>query len=78
MDHEQEEDHYTDFLETLRFLFDGDTAKVEQVKSGFRRIRQELYGIDGGLATSAEEAQPMLKLRGHTGRVILQNGQRRK
>ena len=46
LDHETDDDHYADFMETLRFLFDGDEARVAEIKDEFRRFRQALYGLD--------------------------------
>lgn len=61
LNHEQEDDHYSDFLETLRFLFDGDDSKVEAIKTGFREFRQVLYGINGELSASAGQVRDKLQ-----------------
>jgi len=42
LDHEQEDDHYPDFLNTLRFLFDSDEA-VEEIKGEIQAYRHSLY-----------------------------------
>lgn len=42
LDHEQEDDHYPDFLNTLRFLFNSDAA-VEEIKRELRTFRRSLY-----------------------------------
>jgi len=49
LDHEQEDDHYPDFLNTLRFLFESDAA-VEEIKREIQAFRQALYllGSDDG------------------------------
>lgn len=44
LDHEADDDHYTDFLDTLRFLF-GEEAQVEAVTAGLSEFRKALYGI---------------------------------
>ncbi len=41
-DNEQEDDHYPDFLNTLRFLFESDAA-VEEVKREIQAFRRALY-----------------------------------
>lgn len=60
LDHEQDDDHYTDFIETLRFLINNETI-IGQIKNEFRRFRQALYGLDGELANNAHEAQIALQ-----------------
>jgi len=45
LDHEQEDDHYPDFLKTLRFLFDSDDA-VEDLKRELVNFRRSLYLLD--------------------------------
>jgi hypothetical protein len=42
LDHEYEDDHYPDFLNTLRFLH-GDDRPVEKLKGGIARYRSALY-----------------------------------
>ena len=53
LDHEQEDDHYPDFLKTLRFLFDSDDV-VEEIKREISAFRRSLYllGSDGGAAVA--------------------------
>lgn len=41
-DHEKDDDHYPDFLRTLRFLFGSDEA-VDEVKEDIARYRRALY-----------------------------------
>lgn len=43
---EEEEDHYSDFIETLRFLFDDD-RKVTVVEGLIREFRSGLYNFGG-------------------------------
>ena len=47
LDHENEDDHYEDFLKTLGFLFDNDDQKIAEIKNEFRRFRQALYRLGG-------------------------------
>ncbi len=49
LDHEREDDHYPDFLRTLRFLLGSDEA-VDQVKENITRYRRALFA-------GTEEAQ---------------------
>jgi hypothetical protein len=51
LDHEADDDHYKDFLDTLGFLF-GDDAQVEAVTAGLSKFRKALYGI----GTAGDEA----------------------
>ena len=62
LDHEQEDDHYPDFLKTLRFLFESDDT-VEAVKKEIQEFRQALYrfGSDDGL--SARDTRDTLQSR---------------
>jgi len=57
LNHESDEEHYADFLDTLRFLFDGDEARIEEIKQEFRRFRQALYGLDDQSAAQANEVR---------------------
>lgn len=45
LDHEQEDDHYPDFLKTLRFLFNSDAA-AEAIKKEISNYRGSLYLIN--------------------------------
>ncbi len=62
LSHEQE-DHYSDFLDTLRFLFDGDDAKIDEIKDEFRRFRQALYGLDAQSGSQARQSRDLLETR---------------
>jgi len=58
LDHEQEDDHYPDFLKTLRFLFDSDEA-VEDLKREILSFRRSLYLLNaenGSAVTQARDA----------------------
>jgi hypothetical protein len=68
LDHETDDDHYADFMETLRFLFDGDEARLAEIKDEFRRFRQALYGLDPEDAERAKEVRASLE--GHLRTVI--------
>jgi hypothetical protein len=69
LDHESDDDHYEDFLTTLRFLFDNDERKIAEIKAEFRRFRQALYGLDGDKL--AEAAQVRASLENHLRSVIV-------
>ena len=47
LDHEQEDDHYPDFLNTLQFLF-GSDGEVEDTKREIQSFRQALYSLGSG------------------------------
>ncbi|MGH2556298.1 MAG: C-terminal helicase domain-containing protein [Actinomycetota bacterium] len=53
--HEAEEDHYRDFVETLRFLMEGDTDRVKEL---LRDYRDQLLRMqdDGGSVAAARVA----------------------
>ena len=55
LDHEEGEDHYRDFVDTLRFLTDGDTTRVEGL---LRDYRDELLRLsaDSGTAEKTRDA----------------------
>lgn len=61
LDHESEDDHYEDFLKTLRFLFDDDERIIADVKSEFRRFRQALYGLGGDKGAEAARVRTALE-----------------
>ncbi len=61
LDHEQEDDHYGDFLKTLEFLFDS-ASKVEGLKRDIQTFRQSLYGlVSGGDDKAASDARDALQ-----------------
>lgn len=47
LDHEQDDDHYPDFLNTLRFLFHGEDAIVG-VRREIQEYRNQLFALTGG------------------------------
>ncbi len=58
LDHEQDDDHYPDFLNTLRFLFDSDSV-IDDIKREIQTFRQSLYMIgkdNGSAVASARDA----------------------
>jgi hypothetical protein len=61
LDHEKDDDHYTDFLDTLRFLFDGDESRIGEIKQEFPRFRQALYGLDEQSSAQAVEVRDILE-----------------
>ncbi len=60
LDHEQEDDHYPDFLRTLHFLF-GDAGQVEDVRRGIRDYRQALFALSDGSSESLSTARDRLQ-----------------
>jgi len=47
----------------LRFLFDGDEGKIDEIKDEFRRFRQALYGLDAQSAPQARHSRDLLEAR---------------
>ena len=79
LDHEHEDDHYPDFLKTLRFLFDTDEA-VEDLKKEILSFRRSLYllGAESGSAVSQSRDALQARLRSvmcRTERVGMTQGQ---
>jgi len=68
LDHENEDDHYEDFLKTLGFLFDNDDQKIAEIKNEFRQFRQALYRLGGDSGVEAARVRECLE--GHLGSVI--------
>ncbi len=62
LDHEQEDDHYPDFLKTLSFLFDSDDA-VEEIKKEIYHFRRSLYLINSDNATDIARSRDALQSR---------------
>jgi hypothetical protein len=62
LDHEQEDDHYPDFLRTLRFLFE-DEAEVEAVQADIQRFRRALYALASGDEREVAAARAALEAR---------------
>ena len=44
LDHEQDDDHYPDFLNTLRFLFNSESV-VDGIKREIQAFRQTMFSI---------------------------------
>lgn len=61
LDHERDDDHYTDFLDTLCFLFDGDEIRINEIKDEFRQFRQALYGLDDQSSVQAIKVRDILE-----------------
>ncbi|MEI6152972.1 MAG: helicase-related protein [Deltaproteobacteria bacterium] len=60
LDHEQEDDHYADLLNTLRFLFDSE-AEVVKIKKEIQAFRESLYFLGSGEITGINKARDMLQ-----------------
>jgi len=60
LDHEQEDDHYPDFLKTLRFLFNSDDA-VEEVKKEILNFRRSLFLMNSDNAAEVSAVQNSLQ-----------------
>jgi len=67
LDHEQEDDHYPDFLSTLRFLF-GTDDEVEATKREIAEFRHALYSLAAGDCSAIRESRDHLRSR--LGRVM--------
>jgi hypothetical protein len=62
LDHEDGEDHYTDFLETVRFLF-NDSSEVEALRSDLDTYRKSLLGLHVAPAAAATAARASIEAR---------------
>ncbi len=60
LDHEQEDDHYPDFLKTLEFLL-GSPAEVVQIERQISDFRRELLDISPDHACGAKAAREALQ-----------------
>jgi hypothetical protein len=60
LNHETEDDHYKDFLNTLKFLFQNDHA-VAEVERNLEQFRRALYGGVQYTAAEAESARNKLQ-----------------
>ena len=60
LDREEEEDHYSDFLETLKFLFD-DPRKVREIETLIKKFRSGLYGLNEKSKEEALKARTSLE-----------------
>lgn len=45
LDHEQDDDHYPDFIRTIRFLFGDKQEEVDKLEHELQRYRRALYGL---------------------------------
>lgn len=64
LDHEQDDDHYRDFLKTLEFLFDRPSV-VDDIKKDIQMFRQSLYGLGsvGGNGKAVSDSRDVLQLK---------------
>lgn len=62
LDHENEEDHYPEFLKTLEFLFD-DPGVVKDVREEIQEFRQSLYVTGADSEIHLKEVQRKLERR---------------
>lgn len=62
LDHEEEDDHYPDFLKTLGFLY-GDRDQVQTVEGDIARYRQALYAVGEAGEGALVEARDSLERR---------------
>lgn len=61
LNHEQEDDHYPDFLRTLGFLFEDENA-VDTIRIDIQNYRKQLYALaDGRGEHGIEEARNQLQ-----------------
>lgn len=64
LDHEQHDDHYPDFLKTLRFLLDSDQA-VTEVQDNIEEFRSTLLELDATRPNDIGAARDALQSRLH-------------
>jgi len=64
--HDEADDHYSDFIETLRFLFNGDAAPLERVRQLLDNFRRLLLGA------SAASREELGEVRDELRRLLLQ------
>lgn len=62
LDHEQDDDHYPDFIRTLSFLYDNE-GEVESVKQEISDYRRELFAIAEGDYSRIQQARDRLQHR---------------
>lgn len=62
LDHEQDDDHYPDFIRTLGFLFD-DSATVAASQNEIAAFRRELLALDGQRTDALKGARDALTSR---------------
>jgi hypothetical protein len=62
LDHEQEDDHYPDFLRTMDFLFGGN-GEVSTLKDEIQQFRRALYSLADGDARMVADAREALQSR---------------
>jgi len=62
LDHEQHDDHYPDFLRTLRFLLGSDAA-VSDVRDDIEEFRRALFELDPARPEGASRSRDALRSR---------------
>jgi hypothetical protein len=62
LDHEQDDDHYPDFLRTLSFLFDNG-LEVVQIEGDIQKFRRGLFALTEGNIAEFEEVRNRLQSR---------------
>ena len=60
LDHEQDDDHYPDFLNTLRFLFDSDSV-VNEIKLKIQAFRQSMFRIGSNYDSALSDVRDALQ-----------------
>ena len=60
LDHEQDDDHYPDFLRTLRFLFQDEDA-VAVLRHELQEYRNQLFALTGGDHAEITQARDQLQ-----------------
>lgn len=60
LDHEQDDDHYPDFINTLRFLFHDQPEAIQHVEMEIRNYRLALMALGEGTAIELEAARSAL------------------
>ena len=64
LDHEQDDDHYPDFLKTLKFLFNDSESIMNEIKGEIQAFRQSLFQMgsvnDSAISSSRDALQSRL------------------
>ena len=61
LDHEQDDDHYPDFIRTLEFLFNGDADATDGVKRDIQLYRSQIFALADGGGTTIDDARARLQ-----------------
>ncbi|MBN2056915.1 helicase, partial [bacterium] len=60
LDHEQDDDHYPDFIRTLSFLFQNE-ALVQQIRREVQEYRTHIFTLTGGASLTTSQSRDRLQ-----------------